>query len=331
MKRMIAMLSVMAMAGPALAEGRDGARHDRWREPVERRLSVTGLGNAEAAPDIARFVIGAELTETDLSAAHERARMLSARIREVVRAAGIPDGDVRTVAMSVDPVVDDGRGESYGPSDRKAAVFPRITGYTVRVALSVTLRDIGKGGDLVDAAVKAGANRVSGPDFGIDDPAALADEARAEAMKDARRRAETLAEAGGFRIGPVVSVVESGSGGPPVPFVRHDMMLMAESSPVPPSRIDAGLSTVDARVDVVFEIIPERRPNRERRPGGAWLHGNSEDILREMDRLHENMKEEMVRKDHETGPRDHEMGHDAGEGRRIENGDASREAPAPGR
>ena len=283
MKLMAAFMAGLALATPLAAqdaqEGRltvDGqmkaiedmlrshpgdGRHGPWsgwpRDRVERRISVSGTGEAEAAPDIARFVFGTEFSEADLATASEKSRLDAARIREALRAGGVKEEDIRTLHMSVEPVME------YHEAQRQGAlvpVLPKVVGYTARIALEATLRDLEAAGGLVDGAVKAGASRVEGPIMEIDNPEKLSDQARARAMEDARRRADVLAQAGGFRIGPVVTVTEM-DGGMPMPYARGGaVMAMAQAAPgTPSSRIDPGLATVSTRVDVVFEIrtLPE--------------------------------------------------------------------------
>lgn len=219
---------------------------------VERRISVSGTGKAEAAPDIARFVFGTEFSEADRATASEKARLDAARIREALRKGGVKDEDIRTLRISVEPVIE------YHEAQRRGALAPltpKVVGYTARIAMEAALRDLDAAGGLVDEAVRAGATLVEGPIMEIDNPQELSDQARSRAMVDARRRADILAQAGGFRIGPVVTVTETDGGGV-MPYARGGaMMAVAEAAPgTPSSHIDPGLTTVSARVDVVFEI-----------------------------------------------------------------------------
>jgi uncharacterized protein YggE len=87
---------------------------------------------------------------------------------------------------------------------------------------------------------------MNGIDFAIQDPAPLLANARADAIADARLRAETYARAAGVTLGPILSISEGGEG--PRPMYR--MMAMAPA-PVP---VAAGEETISADVAVVWEI-----------------------------------------------------------------------------
>jgi uncharacterized protein YggE len=74
--------------------------------------------------------------------------------------------------------------------------------------LRVTVRDTDQLGELLDAAVNAGANSIYGVTFYVDDQTAAASEARVEAVEDARTKAEELASAAGMTLGPMVALSE---------------------------------------------------------------------------------------------------------------------------
>jgi uncharacterized protein YggE len=117
--------------------------------------------------------------------------------------------------------------------------------------VEVTIRDLDKAGQVLGAAAGAGANQMFGIAFEIEDPAPLEAEARKKAMADARTRAERLAELGGVKLGPPVSISEAG-GGMPVP---GPMVMRAEVGQVP---IERGELTVVATVQVVYSIAGAR-------------------------------------------------------------------------
>src|SRR5690606_21402064 len=87
-----------------------------------------------------------------------------------------------------------------------------IDRYQVSHSYQVQVRDVEQVGEVLAAAVDAGANYIGGITFTIADPQALAAEARALAMDDARSRASQLAELAGVELGAVTAVSELGSG-----------------------------------------------------------------------------------------------------------------------
>ncbi|HMT22557.1 MAG TPA: SIMPL domain-containing protein, partial [Promineifilum sp.] len=83
-----------------------------------------------------------------------------------------------------------------------------IAGYRISNQVNVKIRDIALVGDVLAAVTEAGANAIYGVNFSVADPAALEAEARAAAMDDARKRAESLAELGGVALGDIQVISE---------------------------------------------------------------------------------------------------------------------------
>ena len=122
------------------------------------------------------------------------------------------------------------------------------------VSTSVRQRKLGEFGKVIDTLVSAGANQVNGPNFQIDEPEAALDEARVEAIKKARARANLYARASGLKVVRILSISENGSYSPR-PKVMYARSAMAEDvSSAPP--VEAGEMEVQANVTVMFELAP---------------------------------------------------------------------------
>ena len=74
--------------------------------------------------------------------------------------------------------------------------------------LTVRLRDINKSADVLDKMICAGANLVTGINFEVSEPSKLLDQARVEAIADAKRKAEIYAKAAGVTLGRPLSISE---------------------------------------------------------------------------------------------------------------------------
>lgn len=216
-------LILIVLALPALADG-----------PT---LRVVGTGTVEAVPDLATLTLG--VTAEDKTAAGAMARVSedTAALRARLRAAGVEGRDLQTGELSLSPVwssYDSGR-------DR------RITGYAAANRLSVRLRDLDGMGALLDQAIGAGANSFQGLAFGLQDPGPLSDEARRQAVADARHKARLYAEAAGLTPGPVHRIEES-AGAVPRPLTIE---AARASAPVP---VAPGEVTLEAGVTMVFAL-----------------------------------------------------------------------------
>lgn len=216
------------------------AMADESRQP--RTLSLTGHGEVRIAPDLATVAAGVSSNAKTAGEALAANTADMEKVMAALKAAGIAETDIQTSSFMVQPRYDyynDGR-------------TPRLTGYDVSNTVTVTLRKLETLGVVLDQLVQAGANQIHGVSFGVDKPDAALDEARKQAVADARHKAEIYATAGNIRIGKVLSIAEGSSGQPPVPIVRARMMAAeAAASPVP---IAAGEQTLGIEVNIIWEI-----------------------------------------------------------------------------
>ena len=107
--------------------------------------------------------------------------------------------------------------------------------------------DVDHAGALIDAAVEAGANQVNGPSLSVADQGLLYRKALTAAMADARKSAETLAEAAGRPLGQVTAVAESGQNEPTPMYAKAQ----ASDTGTP---VEAGVQQVTASVTVTFAL-----------------------------------------------------------------------------
>lgn len=205
-------------------------------------ISVSGTGSVTGTPDVAVVTLGVEAEAESVGEAREDAAASMEAMIAALKDRGVADEDVQTTSFSVQP--------RYDFSNNRQ----QLIGFTVTNLATVKIRSIDDTGELLDAAIEAGGNlaRVQNLFFTIDDPTALEDEARAEAMADARRRAETLAEAAGVSVGRPRSINESG-GPVPIAFEEiHAAGLPAQDFARTP--IELGELEVRVDVQVVFEL-----------------------------------------------------------------------------
>jgi uncharacterized protein YggE len=100
---------------------------------------------------------------------------------------------------------------------------------------------------LIDSAVAAGANEMSGIEFSVSDRSKRLDDARAQAIEDARRKAEIYAKAAGVVVGRPVSITENMTSSPPRPVAAATFR--AAPTPVAPGEV-----VMHAAVTVSFEL-----------------------------------------------------------------------------
>jgi uncharacterized protein YggE len=205
-------------------------------------VTVTGTGSVSAAPDRAQIQAG---VVTEAPRAAEAVAATSAAMQKVLAAldaAGIDRKQVQTSRFDVSPVYADMTPETRG--------MPAIRGYRASNQVQVEVRDIAKIGGVLDALVGAGANEIGGISFSIADSKPLEDQARKQAVADARRKAELYAAATATTLGRVLAIDESGGGPSPFP-ARHARMEAAAAPPIAPGELDLAVT-----VTVTWSLAP---------------------------------------------------------------------------
>jgi uncharacterized protein YggE len=205
----------------------------------QARVIVTGEGSVSAAPDYAQ--IGGGVTtraKTAREAADANSKLMTA-ITAALLNAGIAQKDIQTSRFSVQPV--------YAPPQANAE--PKLAGFAVSNEVSVTVRQIGAVGDILDRLIATGATDVGNVEFLHSDLSKALDQAREAAIADARRKAELYARAAGVTLGRVAWIAEDTANAPPVPMAAMRGGIAAASVP-----ISAGEDTLQARITVGFEI-----------------------------------------------------------------------------
>ncbi len=214
-----------------------------WEKPF--RFSITGHGEVKTEPDIAYLTLGTQTREkTAAEALAANTKAMRAVFDLLKSEFDIAEKDMATSNFAITPVY-----ERYPQKPGHPTPPPKLVAYDVSNTLTVRVRDLEKLGRIIDAVVRAGANRVQGLSFGVSNRSKLLDEARRKAVADAKARAKLYAEAVGFALGPVVEVREGGVR--PLPVRRGRFMAKAmmaeEAAPVPVARGEQSM-----RVDVTI-------------------------------------------------------------------------------
>jgi uncharacterized protein len=203
---------------------------------ADKLVTVTGEASISVEPDTAVIRIGVTSQGKTAKAASEtNAREMTA-VLAAIKANGIADRDIQTSRLSLQPQYDPNKGGTA-----------HLLGFRVTNQLTVKIREIGKLPSFLDSTVVAGANEMSGIEFIVSEHSKLLDRVRAEAITDARRKAELYAHAASAKVGHVVTITDEGTS-PPRPVMQA---LRAGGVPVAP-----GEQTLRATVTVSYELAP---------------------------------------------------------------------------
>lgn len=232
----VAVLTLIALASPALAQTQPAF------EPMVPAsgaiLDVSAEGRTTRIPDIATIRAGVVSQGQTAAAALGSNAQAMAGVLAALKRAGVQPRDIATASVGLQP--------QYRYVENQA---PVITGYQATNSVSIRFRDVARSGAILDALVAQGANQIDGPNLSIAQPDAALDEARIDAVKCARQRAELYARAAGMSVARIVSIAEGSqdTGGSPPP-----MMYARAMAAKAPTAIEAGEKAVTVTLSVRF-------------------------------------------------------------------------------
>jgi uncharacterized protein YggE len=241
----LASFSAGVLPLPGTVWAQEAARES---ESAFNGIVVSGTGEVQVTPDIARISLGVQNQGKEASGvAQENAQKTDALIK-AVKVAGVADKDIRTGDYNIDP-----QYESVAVQGSGFIVNGKIIGYSARNTVTLTVRKIADSGRVIDAAVKAGGNVANGISFDVADSTAAQDAALQKAVADAIRKAKAIAKATGASNLFLVGVQEGGYR-PVQPLFQAATMSRAGDAAYTP--VQPGQQSVTATVSVRFNFAP---------------------------------------------------------------------------
>ena len=203
-------------------------------------LDVSATGKTTRVPDLATIRAGVVTQSPTAADALSANAQRMARVLDALKGAGVQPRDVETSTVSLQP--------QYHYEQNKP---PVITGYQASNAVSIRFRDIARSGAILDTLVRQGANQIDGPNLSIDQPDAALDEARVDAIRRARARADLYARAAGLSVVRILTISEGGEIAGPRPPVLYARMAAAPA-PQADTQVMPGETDVTAAITVRF-------------------------------------------------------------------------------
>ena len=202
-------------------------------EPARRSITVSGSGQVTAKSDIATLHISVQTESANSKAAvRENANTMTA-VRNAVK--------IETQNYSVYPQ------QNYDNKGRKTDLK-----YICNNTMNVTVTNIARTGEVMDAAINAGATRLDSVDFGVNDTQKFKDAALRAAALDAKNKANILASALGRTVVNVISVNEDSVN--VVPYRLMSFKAAARDNVETTTPVDPSDSKMESHVTIVFEI-----------------------------------------------------------------------------
>jgi uncharacterized protein len=220
-----AALACWLLSAPALAQATPPSM-----------ISVTGEARVSVPPDLAEIAGGVTSEAKTAREASDANNAATAKVLLALKGAGIAEKDFQTSRLSLQP--------QYANQSRPAPNV--VVGYRASNHVTIQLHDVSKVAGIIDTLVGAGANEIGGINFTVSAASKLLDDARTEAMADARRKAQIYAKAAGVTLGAPVSISE---GGAPMPLQFRRMAAGLAQAPVA-----QGEETLQVTVSVSWAI-----------------------------------------------------------------------------
>ena len=195
MRTKFSIVSIVLLAAVILSACAAGAPAAAPASVQPRTMTVDGQVQVSSAPDVAYISIGVHSEDPNAAAAVASNSAQAQKVIDALTAMGVAAEDLQTTNFSIYPQ------DEYDVEGKKIG-----TRFVVDNTVYVTLRDLTKVGEVLGAAVEAGANSIYGITFDVADKTALLQDARTQAIAEARKQAEQMAAAAGVTLGEVQSI-----------------------------------------------------------------------------------------------------------------------------
>ena len=213
------------------------------QEKEEQTLNVQGNSELTFDPDEAEVWAGISIVKDTAEEAQSEANKVVNAIIDGLRYKGISEDDIETERLNL-------REERTWTKDEGQ----KVIGWRATQTLKVKTTDLTKVGTIVDVAVNNGANQINNINFGLSEEKEqeYKKQALSEAAKNAKEKAEILAESLGAKLGKIKTVTESNFYYRPYMYAMEETVgldAVKEAATVMPSDVK-----VTANVNIVYYL-----------------------------------------------------------------------------
>ncbi len=255
-KRGQLMVAILVGALVVFLLGQLGLQSKAVDQQNQNQITVSGEGKIYAKPDIATVSFG---VATDGKTVAEVTKSNTAKMNTVInaiKALKVDEKDIQTTNYSLTPVYEN--SVIYAPVPM---MYPNIiggngttlTGYKLEQDIQVKIRDFTKIGDVLAKATASGANTIGDLQFTIENPEKFHDQARAEAIKQAKANANNLAKESGINLGKLINVFEN-SGPYPVMYSAMGKGVANAPDAVAVPTIQPGQQEIDVTINLTYQV-----------------------------------------------------------------------------
>ena len=203
---------------------------------TKRTITTPGTATVAATPDKADVQLG---VTTQAVTAQDASTQNAAQVSSVLNAIrGVlgANASIKTISYTLSAIYNN-------PPQGQTAV---VVGYVATNIVDATMTDLTLVGKVIDAGIGAGANRVQGITFGLQNPDPVQQQALKAAAAAALTQAKTIASGLGVNVGNVLQASQGGS--------ISSGTVLAGVAAAPTTPIEPGAIQVSASVTIQVEI-----------------------------------------------------------------------------
>ena len=219
-------------------------------------FTVQGTGTATAKPDQAQISFIVRKVATALQDAQNQANTATNATVDDIQKLGITKNDIQTNNYSSSPNYDNSGPIIVEPMLRPNTNNQNVVSYTVNEDVTVKVKDISKVNMVIDTITKDNAENISGPNYVFSDTLqkSLTNQARTQAINDAKQKAQSIANAADIHLGRILTVQDNNSSPIyPYPVMMGNKAAVAASGGSVPTNINPGENTVTDNVTLSYQ------------------------------------------------------------------------------
>lgn len=204
-KMILVVIGILALTGIIIVS----MLRDKIMSPQYRSVTVIGQGRVNYQPDIAVLNLGVQIDKA--ASAEEALNQLNSKMTAIVKAVqemGVNEADIQTQNYSLYP--------QYDYKDNISVVAGYNANQQVIIKVLAYDKDPERLSRVIGAASKAGVNQVNSLSFDASNMNDLKQEAKLQAIKDAKERGQVLADAAGVELKDITSWYENYMGPSPI-------------------------------------------------------------------------------------------------------------------
>lgn len=209
----------------------------------KNNITVSDTGEIYTKPDLAVVVLSTLTEAKTVEQAVSQNTQKMNKIIEEVKSLDIKEEDLKTLDFNVSPRYEYPEGGLYRSGQRA------LVGYEVRQSLQVKIREMDKISSVLDKGTSAGANQVGNLNFIVDNQEEIKEQARAEAIKKAKEKAENIASQLGVDLVRIIDFQENSSM-PYYDFMEKSAIGVGGGGP----QIETGQNKISVTVNITYEI-----------------------------------------------------------------------------